>query len=137
VTRRESNRLIARVANSTAAGKYSLRLRAGASESRTRQPFQVVAPAEITGFSPERAEAGAKVTIRGVNFDMSTKVYWGKQLLRVLVVQDNGRRLVVRIPANMVGARYLLVDSGGVRAQSRSMLEVVTPRAGKGSTRRR
>ena len=131
IKQRETGRLVARVPNSTAVGKYALQLRASTSTSLSPQTFQVVAPAKILGFSPERAESGSKVTIRGVNFDMSTKVYWGKQLLQVLQVKNNGRSLLVRIPRAAVGASYLQVDSGGVRAQSRSMLEVVTPHRSK------
>lgn len=127
VTQRDAGRLVARVPNSTAVGSYSLTLRAKAVEVRAPNKFKVIAPAEITGFKPERADAGSTVTIRGKNFDMSTKVYWGQQLLRVLEVKSDGRRMVVRVPRNSLGARYLLVDSGGVRAQSREMLEVVTP----------
>lgn len=137
ITQRNASRLVARVSNSMAAGSYPLRVRARATDVQAPSKFKVVAPAMITGFAPERADAGSKVTIRGKNFDMSTKVFWGQRLLRVLKVESNGRRLVVRIPANMVGARYLLVDSGGVKAQSQSMLEVVTPPPGKRSKRRR
>lgn len=137
VTQRDVKRLVVRVPNATRAGSYKLRVRARATEALTPGGFKVIAPAEITGFSPERADAGSKVTLRGRNFDMSTKVYWGRQLLQVLEVKSGGKRLIVRLPRRTLGARYLLVDSGGVKAQSRDMLEVVTPTPRQRNKRRR
>lgn len=131
VKSRTKGRLVARVPTKMPAGNHSLRLRSGASEARAQEQFKVVAPAEITSFRPDRVDAGAKIQLLGTNFDMSTKVFWGPVLLQVIHVGPRGNSMTVRIPPNTIGARYLIVDSGGLRAQSRDMLEVVTPRRGK------
>ena len=131
ITQRDAGRLVVKVPGSAATGSYPLIVRALATEIRSQDGFKVIAPAVITGFKPDRVDAGSKLTIRGKNFDMSTRVFWGELSLQVLEAKNDGRTLIVRIPGNVIGARYLVVDSGGVRAQSQSMLEVVTPQPKK------
>jgi hypothetical protein len=131
VSRREDNRLVARIPASTRPSKKYLRARNGLSETRSTAQFQVTAPAMITGFTPERANAGSVVVIRGKNFGITTKVLWGKVALPVVRVGPAGERLEVQIPKQVVGAHYLIVDDGGARSRSAAMLEVLTPQRRK------
>lgn len=139
ILRRTSDRIVARIPVRMKSGQYVVMARAGSSESRAADKLSVIEPAVITGFAPERAEAGSQVVIRGRNFDMNTKVYWGDVLLSIVSIDKRGEKMVVNIPERTMGARYLEVDSGGVRGQARSMLEVVTPRPHpkKGKDRKR
>ncbi len=127
VLRREKGRLTVKMPGIVKPGELYLRARSGASETRSAKKFKVLAPALITGFSPDRVEAGARVTIRGRNFTNATKVFWGKRALKVMRIGPKGRTLEVKIPTRTLGARYLFVDDGGGKARSATMLEVRTP----------
>lgn len=133
ITRRENGRLVVRIHGEAKPGKGYLFARNGLSETHAPAQFHVTAPAEITGFSPESVEAGAKVVIQGRNFDMTTRVFWGDVNLPVIQVGAKGKRIEVQVPDRAVGARYLIVDNGGVRVQSASMLEVRTPAPKQGN----
>jgi hypothetical protein len=132
----EATRVEARIPASARPSRYYLRARNGLSETRSTVQFRVTAPAAITGFTPERAEAGTTVVIRGKNFTATTKVLWGNVALSVRRVGPDGDRLEVEIPRQVVGAHYLIVEEGGARTRSAAMLEVLTPAPRRGQTNR-
>jgi hypothetical protein len=131
-TLREATRVGARIPASARPSRYYLRARNGLSEARSTVQFRVTAPAAITGFTPERAQAGTTVVIRGKNFSATTKVLWGNVALSVRRVGPDGDRLEAEIPRQVVGAHYLIVEEGGARTRSAVMLEVLTPTPRRG-----
>ena len=109
-----------------ASGTDFLWVEAAGARVKSSQAFQVVAPPVIGSFSPAAALAGTEITVSGANFTDASTVRIGSTPAPI-VRRQLPDKLVVTLPAGVVGAAHLWVDDRGQQARSATELVVIAP----------
>ncbi|WP_428266129.1 IPT/TIG domain-containing protein [Haliangium sp.] len=115
--------LVVQVPPDLTPGSYPVRVSTEEYEDRARGRLRITPGPEIVRVRPTRAPAGAVVSIEGERFDRDARVFWGQVELYVVSRDRRGRRIEVRLPADVTGTDYVFVDDGVTRVRSHMPLE--------------
>jgi hypothetical protein len=125
VRRQLPSALIVRIPADAAVGSHALTVQDGPMTAAGKRPFQVLAPATITGVTPARAKIGEQVDLAGAGFGPETAILLADTPCQILRWGRKGELITIRVPEGATGRFALFTEEHGQRRRQAIELEVV------------